>query len=80
MSHNDRVFTMIEEQCVACTEISTPEVDICARNIAFFAAMIDAATEDPLDDDADQGEILEYLQGRMLFHVERYQEMMNVLL
>lgn len=77
MALSKHVWKELENQEKIVLDIKDPRVDLFAKKIAFYAAMIDAAKDDPMDDPDDQTEILESLELRLKHDIVTYQNLVN---
>lgn len=77
MALSPLVYKTLEEQLELCMEIDDADITEAAKKIAFYTAMIDAALDDPFDDEEDQAEILKYLKKDLQQLTETYQELVN---
>lgn len=66
-----------EGERVKVLAIEDPKVDEAAKNIAYYAAMIDAAIDDPLDDTDEQEALLAYFKQNLEEHIEHYVPLVN---
>lgn len=71
------VYNILEEQMTLVMNIDDPIIIEETKKIAFYAAMLDAALEDPMDDADDHAEMLEFLKKNITEHVETYQSLVN---
>ena len=74
------LVTVVEQQEAIVTDLTDPRVDHAARFIAFYAAMIDAAKDDPMDTEEEQNDALAYFNDKLTHWVEHYQKLINELL
>lgn len=51
-----------------------------AMNVAYYTAMLAAAEFDPLSDEDDQSDILEYLESKLYEEAEHYATLISELL
>lgn len=77
MALADYLLNTINQYEAQVLAIDNEEVTQLAKKIAYYSAMIDAALDDPLDDDALQEETLAYLRKVHTEHVESYQILVN---
>ena len=69
-----QVFNAQLETVVALEDVAITEA---AKKIAFYVAMLDAAIDDPFDNDEDQNEMIEYIQTHLTELTETYQSLVN---
>lgn len=77
MPNIDHLIEVIEDQHTLVTSLATPEIISVAHDLAFYYAMLDAAQDDPLDDEEEQTELVHYLMTQLKELVERYQTLVN---
>ena len=69
-----------EREKVRVLENDLPEIAEMALDIAYYYAMLDAANDDPLDDEDEHTALTAYLLGRLKELIERYQSTVNAYL
>lgn len=67
----------IDQQLVLVLNIDSPEVIDSAKRLAYYVAMLDAALDDPQEDDAEQEEVVGYLKDKLDHWVSEYQNLVN---
>lgn len=77
MTLPDAVWTAIKDYEETVLRIEDYAVTELAKKIAYYAAMINAAHDDPFEDDAEQDEILSFLTATQTQLVETYQNLVN---
>lgn len=75
MAIPEALLTVIKNYESSCLAIDDPEVILQAKFVAYYAAMLNAAEEDPLVEFQD--EMVEYLTAELKTHVEIYQQLVN---
>lgn len=74
------VWDVLENQQKQVLLLNNPRLILEAKNIAFYAAMIDAAEDDPMSDPEEQIELLTHFRSKMYQHVQVYQDLVNNLM
>lgn len=71
------VLKIVKDYEQTCIAIDDPQINLAAKFVAYYSAMINAAEDDPMEDAAEQAEMLEHLNHELKHHVEIYQQMIN---
>lgn len=77
MAITSYVMDVFKQQEATVVALDIPEITTLAKRIAFYDAMIDAAVCDPMDDEADQHQMLMYLKTHHYELVQQYQQLVN---
>ena len=73
----DHLLTIVEEQRVKVSNIESVRKTEAAEDVAYYTAMIDAASHDPLDDPDEAAAMLIFLKKRQQESVDSYQSIVN---
>lgn len=79
MAISQFIYDTIERELNKVVELKDPKVIETAMKLSFYVAMVDAAEDDPMDDE-DQPEMLEFFAGRIQELTREYQEIVNDLI
>lgn len=71
------VLKTIKDYEQVCIAIDDPQINLAAKFVAYYSAMIDAAEDDPMEDVDEQAAILDYLKAEHKKHTENYQQLTN---
>ncbi len=77
MAIASNLLKIVKDYEQTCIAINDPQINLAAKFVAYYSAMINASEEDPMEDDVEQAEMLEYLTGEHVKHVENYQRLIN---
>jgi CMP-2-keto-3-deoxyoctulosonic acid synthetase len=70
----------LAEQYNLVLALDDPQVIETTKKIAFYAAMIDAASHDPLTDRIEQAEMMAFFKEEYSTSIAEYQQLVNSLL
>lgn len=76
----ETILDTMQEQRQIVMNLDDLEITLLAKQIAFYAAMIDAANDDPLDDSYDHEMIMMVMERVFKGLVEEYQKKVNQLI
>lgn len=68
---------VMNSQLALVLNIVDPEVTDAAKRLAYYVAMLDAALDDPMDDSAEQAEVIEFLKTKLDEWTSTYQDLVN---
>lgn len=71
---------IIQEQRQMVVDLDDLEVTLLAKQIAFYAAMINAANDDPLDEPENHTAVMHVMTRVFNGLVEEYQKKINLLI
>lgn len=74
------VLDTIDRERDKCVALTDPMVIDAAMRLSFYVAMLDAAKDDPMDDEEDQRDMLLVLENRIAELTEKYQHLVNQLI
>ena len=77
MALSQFTYQVFQDQLETVVALEDAAVTEAAKKIAFYVAMLDAAIDDPFDDEEEQREILEYIQTHLTELTETYQSLVN---
>ena len=77
MSVSQHVWNTLANELDKVLALDVPEITELAKKIAFYDAMIDAATDDPLDDPEHQDELMQFFTEVRSELLSTYQELVN---
>lgn len=77
MTLPQRVYATARQQEELVVALEDRRITDLAKRIAYYAAMIDAAEADPLDNPKEQQEILRHFRNVMNENVQTYQILVN---
>lgn len=74
------VYKTINEQRDICISLTDPDLINAALELSFYTAMLDAARDDPMDNAAEQEELIEFFADQIQVLTGKYQELVNNLI
>ena len=74
------VYEVIEEQLNIVVALTDPRVIETAMKLSFYMAMVDAANDDPMDEESDQQEMLVFFNNHIKELTNTYQQIVNDLI
>lgn len=77
MSLHPEVLKELKHQLVLVLALTSSEIQDAAGRVAYFSAMIDAADDDPFEDEEDQAEILAILHNELNTALSDYMSLVN---
>lgn len=77
MAVDEYTYKVLEEQRALVLALNDIPIVETAKDIAFYSAMLDAALDDPFDDEEEQEEILAYFKKNLQELIETYQQLVN---
>lgn len=80
MSVSKVTYDVIEEQFNRVVALTDPKVIEAAMKLSFYVAMVDAAKDDPMDEEDEQQELLTFFENKVKELTEEYQEIVNDLI
>lgn len=80
MYNSQIVYNVIREQHEAVLALNDIAVTVTAESLAFYTAMLDAATHDPFDVEEEQEEIVEFFTNKIVELTEKYEILVNELI
>lgn len=81
MSVSKVTYDVIEEQLNKVVMLPYSRVlQETAMKLSFYVAMVDAAKDDPMDEEDEQQELLTFFENKIKELTEEYQEIVNDLI
>ena len=74
------VYDTIEEQLNIVVALTDPKVIETAMKLSFYVAMVDAAKDDPFEQEDEEQELLTFFEDKIQELTEEYQMIVNTLL
>lgn len=77
MTLDPLVLKVLKEQLALVLALTSPEIREAAALVAFYTAMIDAALDDPMDDEEEQEAMLAFLRHEQDVALSTYMSLVN---
>ena len=77
MSIHPEVLKELKHQLILVLSLTSSEIQDAAGRVAYFSAMIDAAVDDPFEDEEEQAAILALLHNELNTALFNYMSLVN---